>query len=224
MQIMKKLKGELISLCNKILFIALILFTTIIYSCKENSITQNTERKKSILSQQNSLDKQDFIKCTNVNDSSFSNNFHIRYISLDNSNYTIEVKTDNTIDTLDFYLSCKTPNGMIPKLLLETNFICFLQGSTSYRYLTLCSLDKNKSNLNINKFETARDISSKRDGYIFIHKDNLFFYDRNKEKLISKKISKKSLEIKYSELFDGNKILIKDEEGNIFKYSLNEFY
>ena len=213
---MKKLKEELINHYNKILFFSVIFL--LFHNCKENRVDKYNEKQNSIIS------KDDFHKCTKTKDTIFSNGNYIKYIPINDTNYSIEIKLNKVIDTLDFCLNCKTQSGMLPKLILESDWMCFLQGSTSYRYLTLCKLDKENKNIDISKFETARSTSATIDGFVFIDENNLFFYDLEKAKLLSRKLSDKSLKIKYSELSGGNNILIEDEQGNTLTYNLKEFH
>jgi hypothetical protein len=104
------------------------------------------------------------------------------------------VKILNALDTLDFHLNCKAYSGMIPKVIFKSDlgYLGLEQGSSSYRYFTLCSLSKEAQKTDINKFETAIDVSSANEGLLFIKEDNFYFYDIAEKMFYSKKLSKKS--------------------------------
>jgi hypothetical protein len=169
------------------------------------------------------INKKLFFECAKTKDTVFINGNYAKYIPIDSNNFNIELRIENIVDTMDFYLSCKTSKGMIPKVLLEEDFVYFFQGSTSYRYVTLCYRIRESKTMKFTKFETAISSSSERDGCVFLYDDKLFFYDNNEEKLYTKKLTHRFLNIKYSEIFEKDKILIENENGDTLVYSLKDF-
>ena len=216
---MKKLKEELINLFS-------IVFLIIFFSCKDNLPKQENRDNQKGISNEMTLTKEVFFNCTGARDTVFANGDYLKYIPIDNEHYAIEVKIDNALDTLDFYLNCKTYSGMIPKVIFRSDlgYLGMGQGSSSYRYFTLCSLSKEAKKININKFETAIDVSSENDGLFFIKEDNLYFYDRHKKKIYSKKLSRNSNSFRVKEFkLDKNRAVIIYEDVDSQSYLLSEF-
>lgn len=181
---MKKLKEEQINPFS-------ILFPIIfLINCKDNLPKRENWDEKKVVDSGITLPKGDFFNCTGARDTVFANGDYLEYIPIDNENYSIEVRMNNLLDTLDFYLSCKTHSGMIPKVLFRSDlgYLGLGQGSSSYRYVTLCSIIKEEKRINVNRFETAIDVSSEKDGFFFIKEDSLWFYDINNKTLYSKTI------------------------------------
>jgi hypothetical protein len=172
------------------------------------------------------LNREDFFKCAGARDTIFTNGDYIKYIPFDNQSFKIELKINNAIETLDFYLNCKTHNGMIPKLLTKSDldFICLGQGSSSYRYLTLCYYDNEIKKIVVNKFETSIDVQTEIDGFVFNKGSDLFFYSLKEQKLFINNLSSNSLSIKKSVLTMRDSILVMNEKNETFKYSLKDFH
>ncbi len=181
---MKKLKEEPI---NPFSILFLIIFFV---NCKGKSPKQEYSDKQRDVSREITLTKEFFFNCTGAGDTVFANGDYLKYIPIDKENYEIEIKINDVLDTLDFYLSCKTYSGMIPKVLFRSDlgYLGLGQGSSSYRYLTLCSLNKEAEKISINKFETARDVSSENDGFLFIKDNWLVLYYIDKEKFFCKRL------------------------------------
>ncbi|MBO9203384.1 MULTISPECIES: hypothetical protein [Niastella] len=217
---MKKLKEEPIS-HFKIVF--LIIFFV---NCKGNLPKQENRDKQGDVSNEMTLTKEFFFNCTGARDTFFANGDYLKYIPIDKEHYEIEVKINDILDTLDFYLGCKTHSGMIPKVLFKSDlgYLGLGQGSSSYRYLTLCSLNKEAKKININKFETAIDVASENDGLLFIKDNWLFLYDLSRNKFFCKKLLSdgKSFVAKEFELYK-NRAAIICEDGNSQTYFLDEF-
>jgi hypothetical protein len=217
---MKKLKEEPI---NPFSIVFLIIFFV---NCKGNSPKQENKDMQKDVSHEMTLAKELFFNCTGARDTVFSNGDYLKYIPIDKEHYEIEIKINDVLDTLDFYLDCKTHSGMIPKVLFRTDlgYLGLGQGSSSYRYLTLCSLNKEGKKNNIKKFETAIDVSSENDGFLFIKENWLVLYDRNKEKFFCKNLLSdgKSSMVKEFELHK-NRAAIIYENGDSLTYFLSEF-
>ncbi len=219
---MKKLKEEPINIF-KIVFLVHIIFFV---NCDSNLPKQENRDKQWDASIETDLTKEFFFNCTGARDTVFANGDYLKYIPIDKEHYEIEIKINDVLDTLDFYLGCKTHSGMIPKVLFRSDlgYLGLGQGSSSYRYLTLCSLNKEVKKININKFETARDVSSENDGFLFIKDNWLVLYDRNDEKFFFKSLLSdgKSFMAKEFELHK-NKAVIICEDDNSITYFLDEF-
>jgi len=217
---MKKLKEELI---NPFSIVFLIIFFV---NCKDNSPKQENKDMQKDVSHEMILAKELFFNCTGARDTVFSNGDYLKYIPIDKEHYEIEIKINDVLDTLDLYLGCKTHSGMIPKVLFRSDlgYLGLGQGSSSYRYLTLCSLNKDAKEININRFETAIDVSSENDGFLFTKDNWLVLYDRKNEKFFCKNLLSdgKNLMAKEFELHK-NKAVIMRENGDSETYFLDEF-
>lgn len=172
------------------------------------------------------LTKEVFLNCTGAKDTVWPNGDHLKYIPNNQESYTIEVKINGALDTLDLYLSCKTNSGMIPNVLFRSDSGCvgLGQGSSSYRYLTLCSINSEARRISIDNFETGINVSSETDGFFFKKDTCLFFYDLLREKLFCKRIpmNTRGCTIKEFTLLK-NSVRAICEDGNFLIYSLNEF-
>ena len=213
---MKKLKEEPI---NPFSIVFLIIFFV---NCKGNLPKQGD------LSNEITLTKERFFNCTGARDTVFANGDYLKYIPIDKEHYDIEIKINDVLDTLDFYLNCKTNSGMIPKVLFRSDlgYLGLGQGSTSYRYLTLCSLNKEAEKINISKFRTAIDVSSENDGFLFIKDNWMILYDIDKEKFFSKRLlrdGKSSMEREFVLYKNKNSAAIICEDGDSLTYFLDEF-
>lgn len=216
---MKKLKKEPINPFSIVFLI--ILFV----NCKGNLPKQENRGKQGDVSNEMTVTKEAFLKCTEARDTVFSNGDYLKYIPIDKENYEIEVRINAIIDTIDFYLGCQTFSGMIPKILFRSDVgIGLGQGSSSYRYLTLCSLSKDAKKININKFETAIGVASENDGFLFMKDNWLLLYGRDKNKFLCKKLlsDNKSFVAKEFQLYE-NKAEIICENGSSLTYLLDEF-
>lgn len=217
---MKKLKEEPINPFSIVFLI--ILFV----NCKGNLSKQESRDKQGKVSKEVTLTKELFFNCTGARDTVFANGDYLKYIPIDKEHYNIEVKINNILDTLDFYLGCKTAAGMMPAVLFrsDSGYLGLGQGSSSYRYLTICDLNRETKKININKFETAIDVSSKNDGFLFIKDNWLLLYDIGKNNFFCKSLrsDSKSFVAKEFTLYK-NKAVITGEGGSSLTYSLNEF-
>lgn len=217
---MKRLKEELI---NTFSIVVLIIFFV---NCNDNSPKQENKDMQKDVNHEMILAKELFFNCTGDRDTFFSNGDYLKYIPIDKEHYEIEIKINNVLDTLDLYLGCNTHSGMIPKVLFRSDlgYLGLGQGSSSYRYLNLCSLDKEAKEINVIKFETAIDVSSENDGFLFTKDNWLVLYDRKNEKFYCKNLLSdgKNLKSKEFELHK-NKAVIIGENGDSKAYFLDEF-
>jgi hypothetical protein len=205
-----------IGLCN----ILLLFIIVILCSCKDNSASKKNADKVF------NLTKEDFLKCTNAMGSVFKNTDYVKFIQISNESYGIEIKMNEVIDTLDFHLTCKIYKGMIPKVLSKINsdYICLGQGSSSYRYLTLCSLNQKSKKIDVSKFETAISTNSNKDGFVFKINDTIFFYDLDERHLFFLKVSYllEKYKIKNSRFYD-SKVDIVFEKNVLLTYYIKDF-
>lgn len=218
---MKKLKEEPISLFSMVFLVIFFM------SCRNNLPKQENMDSQNDVGNEIILNKEVFFNCTGARDTVFADGDYLKYISIDNEHFAIEVKINNALDTLDFYLNCKTYSGMIPKVIFKADldYLGLEQGSSSYRYFTLCSLSEEAKKINVKKFETAIDVSSENEGLLFIKEGNLYFYDRGKKIFYSKKLSKNSNNFRVREFkLDKNKAVIIYEDGSSQTYLLSEFH
>ncbi|MFL9836775.1 hypothetical protein ABS768_04645 [Flavobacterium sp. ST-75] len=128
------------------------------------------------------------------------------------------------VDTLNFYMNCQTPNGMIPKFLYRQGYIMLCRGSGfSYRSLIAYSMVED-GKIKENTFETERDVSASTDGYVFKDDNNIFFYDIMKDKLLFKKLPEEfsDLMVSKSQLYEDS-ITIFFREGKEETYQLKQF-
>src|ERR1044072_1024796 len=77
-------------------------------NCKGNLPKQENKDRQGGVSNQMTVTKELFFNCTGARDTVFANGDYFKYIPIDKENYEIEVKMNDILDTLDFYLSCKT--------------------------------------------------------------------------------------------------------------------
>lgn len=217
---MKKLKEEPISPFSIVFLI--ILFV----NCKGNLPKQENRDKQGNASNEITLTKESFFNCTGARDTVFANGDYLKYIPLDKEHYNIEVKINDILDTLDFYLGCKTAAGMMPTVLFrsDSGYLGLGQGSSSYRYLTICNLNREAKKIKINKFETARDVSSQNDGFLFVKDNWLLLYDIIQNKFFCSKLRNdgRSFVAKEFELYE-NRAVIICEDGSSLTYSLDKF-
>ena len=222
MQTMKQLKVKLISPSNVLLFFTILFLC----NCKEKSNSQKNEGENVNLPKEIPLTKEEFFKCSGAKDTVFANGDYLKFIPVKSDHYDMEINMKGTIDTLDYYLTCQTYS--VPKLFFKLNsdYICIGTGSSSYRYLKVCSIryQENSKKIDISEFETGRDVSSVNDGFIFKIRDTIYFYDLNKKVLRFKKLSTQYsvLKIKESSLYD-NSVNIVFEHGDSLTYKLKDF-
>ncbi|MEO6454710.1 MAG: hypothetical protein ABIN97_11580, partial [Ginsengibacter sp.] len=112
---MKKLKEEPI---NPFSILFLIIFFV---NCKGNLPKQENKDKQGDVRNEMTLAKEVFFNCTGARDTVFANGDYLKYIPIDKEHYEIEIKINDVLDTLDFYLNCKTNGGMIPKVLFRSD-------------------------------------------------------------------------------------------------------
>ncbi|HEU4470604.1 MAG TPA: hypothetical protein VFR58_05960 [Flavisolibacter sp.] len=217
---MKKSKEELLSPLS---IVFLIIFFA---NCRNNSAKHENKDVQKDAGHGMILTKENFFSCTGARDTVFSNGDYLKYIPIDKKHYQIEIKVNDVLDTIDLYLGCKTHSGMIPRVLFrsDSGYLGLGQGSSSYRYLTLCSLRGGTKKININRFETAIDVSSENDGFLFTKDSWLVLYDRNSEKIFFKNLLSKGKSPMANEFeLHKNKAVINYENGNSETYFLNEF-
>ncbi|RFS17096.1 hypothetical protein [Emticicia sp. C21] len=221
---MKKLEAEPISISHILLFFTILFLC----NCKEKPKSQKNGGEKIHLPAAIPLTKEEFFKCIKARDTVFADGDYLKYIPVESDHYEIEINMNGVIDTLDYYLTCQIYPGMMPKLLfrLNSDYIGLGHGSSSYRYLILCSFNNNEKSKKIdtNKFETAINLSTVNDGFIFKMMDAIYFYDLNKKVLLFKKLSNKfaKSKIKDSSLYE-NRANIVFEGGNELTYKIKDF-
>lgn len=105
------------------------------------------------------------------------NGIFVKLVPAEDNSYSLQVSITNYIDTLDYYLNSKTKQQSVPKILFGTDYVFFLTGSSSYRYITLSYLDKRFNKIITHKYTTSRDVSSDIDGAIFSKEGYYYWYD-----------------------------------------------
>ncbi|QEE49838.1 hypothetical protein FUA48_09645 [Flavobacterium alkalisoli] len=216
---MNKFKKEQISsFCKMSALLALLM----LLSCKD-SLLQYPNVKVQAQEKIN-LSKEQFLSCTDARDTVFKNGDYAKFISIDSDKYGVAIKMGADVDTLNLYMNCQTPNGMIPKFLYRQGCIMLCRGSGfSYRSLIACSMDEDRK-IKENNFETERDVSANIDGYVFKDDNNIFFYDIMKDKLLFKKLPEdfSDLMVSKSQLYEDS-ITVFFREGKEETYQLKQF-
>lgn len=150
------------------------------------------------------------------------NGIFVKLVPAEDNSYSLQVSITNYIDTLDYYLNSKTKQQSVPKILFGTDYIFFLTGSTSYRYITLSYLDKRFNKIITHKYTTSRDVSSDIDGAIFFKEGYYYWYDLKKHVLHCMRSNLNMSSFNEAILFSGDSILIK-EGCEIKKYKERDF-
>ena len=107
-------------------------------------------------------------------------------------------------------------------VLFGTDYVFFLTGSSSYRYITLSYLDKRFNKIITHKYTTSRDVSSDIDGAIFFKEGYYYWYDLKKHVLHCMRSNLNMSSFNEAILFSGDSILIK-EGCEIKKYKERDF-
>lgn len=209
---------------HNMLFYFIIVF---LFGCKDGSKSLQKSTGENIkLRKESTLEKDDFFSCTEVKDTVFANKDYVKYVRIDSGKFDVEVKMNGLVDSLGLWLSCETHSGMIPRFIFRptSTYICLGRGAGSYRYLTLCSLDKKLKKIDIINFETAIDVSAENDGFIFKINDKVFFYDLSRKVLRFKKLPAKFLRAKVKEsIFIKNMVSIILGNDLSLTYRLDDF-
>lgn len=150
------------------------------------------------------------------------NGIFVKLVPAEDNSYLLQVSITNYIDTLDYYLNSKTKQQSVPKILLGTDYVFFLTGSSSYRYITLSYLDKRFNKIITHKYTTSRDVSSDIDGAIFFKEGYYYWYDLKKHVLHCMRSNLNMSSFNEAILFSGDSILIK-EGCEIKKYRERDF-
>lgn len=103
------------------------------------------------------------------------NGISVKLIHLKKDSYSFQINIADHTDTLDFVFNTNTQ--FVPKVLFGTDFVSFLTGASSYRYMTVAYLDNEKGKIIIRNFTTSRDVSSSIDGVVFSKGKYFYFYD-----------------------------------------------
>lgn len=111
------------------------------------------------------------------------NGIYVKLIPVKDKSYTLQVSIANYTDTLDYYLNSETERQSVPKILFGTDYVFFLIGSSSYRYVTLSYLDKCLNKIVTHKYTTSRDVSSDIDGAVFSKDGYYYWYDLKEHEL-----------------------------------------
>ena len=150
------------------------------------------------------------------------NGIFVKLVPAEDNSYSLQVSITNYIDTLDYYLNSKTKQQSVPKILFGTDYVFFLTGSSSYRYITLSYLDKRFNKIITHKYTTSRDVSSDIDGAIFFKEGYYYWYDIKKHVLHCMRSNLNMSSFNEAILFSGDSILIK-EGCEIKKYKERDF-
>ena len=150
------------------------------------------------------------------------NGIFVKLVPAEDNSYSLQVSITNYIDTLDYYLNSKTKQQSVPKILFGTDYVFFLTGSSSYRYITLSYLDKRFNKIITHKYTTSRDVSSDIDGAIFFKEGYYYWYDLKKHVLHCMRSNLNMSSFNEAILFSGDSILIK-EGCEIKKYKERDF-
>ncbi len=142
---------------------------------------------------------------------SAKNGICVKLIPMEGNSYTLQVNIANNTDTLDYYLNNKTKQQSIPKILFGADYVFFLTGSSSYRYITLSYLDKRFNKIITHKYVTSIDVSSDIDGAIFFKEGYYYLYDIDKHDLHYMRPNFRMKSFSEATLFNGDSILIKGE-------------
>ena len=142
---------------------------------------------------------------------SAKNGICVKLIPMEGNSYTLQVNIANNTDTLDYYLNNKTKQQSIPKILFGADYVFFLTGSSSYRYITLSYLDKRFNKIITHKYVTSIDVSSDIDGAIFFKEGYYYLYDIDKHDLHCMRPNFRIKSFSEATSFNGDSILIKGE-------------
>jgi hypothetical protein len=186
----------------------------------QNNKESHGEKHKSVVPKE--IDIHD---CTTITDTVFKDNDYIKYISLNNKQYGVEIKLSNVVDTLDFRFDCNVVNGIIPKLVFKDKMLLLSQGSGfNYRNAILCTLDKTSNKISIEEFETEIVDSSEYDLLVFTQGDMIFLFNRNNRELLYKALPREYHNLKFSnsEILEGKVTLIFKENKSL-EFAIKDF-
>lgn len=196
----------------------------IFIGCKEDIQKDNNNFKE--VKQSEASKGIDIHTCTTVKDTVFKDNDYIKYISLKEKKYGIEIKLGNVIDTLNFSFDCSFPNGMIPKTLFKhKDYIVLSQGAGfNYRNSILCSLDNLDNEIGTSEYEIEIVEPSENDFCAFVKNNSIYLYNRNNKNLLSKSLPSNfsKFQTKKCQL-NKDKINVYFENKDALTYNLKEF-
>ena len=138
------------------------------------------------------------------------NGIYVKLVPVEDNSYSLQVCITNHTDTLDYYLNSKTEQQSVPQILFGTDYVFFLTGSSSYRYITLSYFDKRFNKIITHKYTTSRDVSSDIDGAIFFKEGYYYWYDLKKHELHCMRSNLNMSSFDEAILFSGDSILIKE--------------
>ena len=178
-------------------------------------------------SESHKVDKNTNVNIDVINNAGFKslsakNGISVKPIPIGNNAYTLQINIDYHTDTLDYYLNSKTAQQSVPKILFGTDYVFFLTGSSSYRYITVAYLDKRFDKIILRKYTTSRDVSSDIDGAIFFKEGYYYLYDLAEHKLNCQHSNFEKDSFNEATIFCGDSILIKGEHG-MNKYKKEDF-
>ncbi len=153
---------------------------------------------------------------------SAKNGISVKLIPIEDNSYTLQVSIANHTDTLDYYLNSKTEKQSVPKILFGTDYVFFLTGSSSYRYITLSYLDKRFNKIITHKYTTSRDVLSDIDGAVFFKEGYYYLYDIKEHELRCMRPNFNRNSFNEAILFSGDSILIIEERERR-KYKKQDF-
>lgn len=175
--------------------------------------------KKASLVQAVAVDsQQDIHECTTVLDTTFKNGNLIAYVPLGHGVYGAVFTLGNLIDTLNEKFDCQTPNGLIPKVLIQdSNMIIFCQGvGMHFRNLIVCR-KVNPSTILKEEFETTISLNCRNDFFVYCLEGNLYSYNRDTGELMKRGVIPKHDTISKSIVFDYS-IEVYLKSGRIIKF------
>ncbi|GAA4771073.1 MULTISPECIES: hypothetical protein [Flavobacterium] len=205
----------------KYTFIAIVF---IFIGCKKN--IQNDKDNPKEVKHSEVTKGIDIHDCTTVKDTIFKDNDYVKYISLKEKQYGIEIKLNNVIDTLNFSFDCSSPNGMIPKILFKhEDYIVLSQGTGfNYRSSILCNLDNKGNRIDINEYEIEIVEPSENDFCAFLKNNIIYLYNRNNKILLAKDLPSNFLKFQTKKCqLNKGKVNVYFENKETLTYNLKEF-
>lgn len=136
------------------------------------------------------------------------NGIYVKLIPVKDKSYTLQVSIANYTDTLDYYLNSETERQSVPKILFGTDYVFFLTGSSSNRYVTLSYLDKCLNKIVTHKYTTSRDVSSDIDGAVFSKDGYYYWYDLKEHELRCMRSNSNLNSFNEATIFSSDSILI----------------
>lgn len=194
----------------------------ILNGCKENVQNKKNDREDVKVDTLKEIDIHD---CTTVKDTIFKDHDYVKYISLKDKQYGIEIKINDVVDTLDYRFDCNVSNGSIPKLVFKDKILLLSHGAGfNYRYAVVCTLDRVSGKINTTEFETGIIDSSENDFLMFTESNLVYLFNRNNRELLRKSLPKEfhDLKIINSEILKG-KIKLLFSENKSLEYAIKDF-